>query len=72
VAAATAGQMVYVPAGNYAGTTSTIAQSNVALVLDPGANLNYTLNLSGQGYYRNNTVSSSGTYNPAQQPLPGT
>lgn len=62
VAAAASGQQIYVPAGTYAGTTSIISASNVTLILDPGANLNYSLILSGSGYHRSNTVSSAGSY----------
>jgi hypothetical protein len=67
VAADSSGVSIYVPAGSYSGTTSTLSYSNASvsgihLILDPGTSLNYSLNISGPGYYRSNTINSTGTY----------
>lgn len=62
VAIDTAGAAIFVPAGSYSGTTSTITDSSVNLILDPGASLNYTLNFNGAGYARTNTTAATGSY----------
>jgi hypothetical protein len=65
-AAATSGQQIFVPAGTYNGTGTTISQSNMHLVLDPGASINYPLGIQGLGFYRSNTVALTSS------PTPGT
>ncbi len=50
--AAGLGQQIFVPAGVYNGTSSMISKSQLHLVLDPGASINYPLNIRGHGFYR--------------------
>jgi hypothetical protein len=65
------GRTIYVPAGNYSGTISTINRSNFHLNLDPSANLNYALSMSGGGFSVSNTVVVAGSVSSGTTTIPG-
>src|SRR5882762_1241080 len=65
------GATIFMPAGTYTGTLSTINRSNLHIVLDANASLNYVLNIQGIQYTRTASVTVTGSFPPGTTTFSG-